>query len=95
MKLNVYLIYPSHVYYEFIINNQEQISNVISYFHRVYPETTHNYETKGIGNGNESELKFINIDTNKQIDTSRTYEDYGFNDECNIKINLKIVKKTS
>ena len=94
MKVNVYLIYPSNIYYEFVINSKEQISKVISYFHQLYPKTTHNYEIKGSRNGNESEPKFINIDTNEEIDTSRTYEDYGFCEECNIKINLKIVKKT-
>ena len=94
MKVNVYLIYPNNIYYEFVINNQEQISKVVSYFHRLYPETTHNYEIKSGGNANENEPKFINIDTNEEIDTSRTYEDYGFREECNIKINLKIVKKT-
>lgn len=94
MKVNVYLIYPNNIYYEFVINNKEQISKVISYFHGLYPETTYNYETKGGGNGNNNEPKFINIDTNEEIDTSKTYEYYGFNEECNIKINLKIVKKT-
>lgn len=94
MKLNVYLIYPNHIYHEFAINKQEQVSTVISHFYRLYPETTYSYEVKGGKDGN-SEPKIINIDTNDELDGSLTYEDYGFCEECNIKINLKIVKKIS
>jgi hypothetical protein len=95
MKVNVYLIYPNNIYHEFILKNDEKISNIIRHLYRVYPETRYNYELKNEITDVENETKIINMDTNEEINTSHTYEGAGLGDECNIKVYLKIIKKTS
>ena len=87
MKVNVYLIFPNRVYYEMLIDKKDRISKIINNLQNIYPSTKYTYESKSL------EPKFINLDTNEEIDISKTYEESGFCDTCNIKINLKILPK--
>ena len=89
MKVNIYLSHPTNIYYEFKLNNNDKISNIINCLHNLYPLTKHNYEPS------TEEPKFTNIDTKEEIDVSKTYDEHGLCDGCNIKINLKIIPKMS
>jgi hypothetical protein len=89
MKVNVYLLYPTRIYYEFIVNKNDNISKIIKYLNNLYPIARHKYESS------TQEPKFTNIDTNEEIDKSKTYEEHGLCDGCNIKVNLKIMPNLS
>ncbi len=89
MKVNIYLSHPTNIYYEFKLNNNDKISNIINYLHNLYPITRHNYEPS------IEEPKFTILDTNEKIEIFKTYEEHGLCDGCNIKINLKILPKMS
>ena len=89
MKVNIYLSHPTNIYYEFKLNNNDKISNIINYLHNLYPTTKYNYESS------TKEPKFTILDTNEEIDIFKTYEEHGLCDGCNIKINLKIIANMS
>lgn len=72
------------MYYEFIVNKNDNISKIIKYLNNLYPVARHKYESS------TQEPKFTNIDTNEEIDKSKTYEEHELCDGCNIKVNLKI-----
>ena len=83
MKVNVYLTYPTRIYYEFIVNTNDNISKIINYLNNLYPVAIYKYESS------TEEPKFTNIDTKEEIDKTKTYEEHGLCDGCNIKVNLK------
>ena len=36
MKVNIYLSHPTNIYYEFKLDNNDKISNIINYLHNIY-----------------------------------------------------------
>ena len=36
MKVNIYLSHPTNIYYEFKLDNNDKISNIINYLHNIF-----------------------------------------------------------
>lgn len=90
MKANIYLDFPHHVYYEICIKDiDENISKLCEHFIRLYPVERYEHVYK------KECPKFTNMTTNEEIDIIErsTYRENGFLEECNIKLNLKIITK--
>jgi hypothetical protein len=90
MKANIYLDFPIHIYYEICIKDtDENISQLCKHFTRIYTEEKNEHIYK------KECTKFTNMETNEEIDIIKepSYRDNGFLEECNIKLNLKIIKK--
>jgi hypothetical protein len=90
MKANIYLDFPCNIYYEICIKDTyENISQLCKHFTRLYPEEKYEHIYK------KECPKFTNMETNEEIDIIKepSYRDNGFLEECNIKLNLKIIKK--
>ena len=89
MKLNFYLDYPKHSYYETIVDPTKDTPNgtIVSIFHRLYPPHLHSYST----------LKpvFIYVREGTTLDPDKTFAENGIipgsPDEIpDIRIRLKI-----
>lgn len=107
IKVNIYLTYPNHVYYEMIIDSREIIKNLLKYVQGFFPKTKYAYNT------DDPIFILINMEKGEEmeIDASKSYielglcsEGEGDNDarvkskccyempECSIKIKLKITE---
>ena len=90
MKANIYIDFPNNIYHEICIKDlDENICKVRDHFIRLYPLERYEHTYKN------NVATFINMDTDKEIDIVEhpTYRENGFLEECNIKLNLKIIKK--
>jgi len=90
MKANIYIDFPNHVYYEMVIKNlDESILKLCDHFIRLFPLERYEHTYR------KDIPKFINMTTNEEINITErsTYRDNGFLEECDIKLNLKIIKK--
>ena len=89
MKANIYLNFPTHIYYEICIKDiDESISKICEYFIRLYPLERYEHIYK------KDNPNFIDMTTNEEIDIIKqpTYRDNVFLEECDIKLNLRIIK---
>ena len=89
MKANIYLDFPSHIYYEICIKDiDESILKICEYFIRLYPLERYEHKYK------KDNPIFIDMTTNEEINIIQqpTYRDNGFLEECDIKLNLKIIR---
>ena len=107
IKVNIYLTYPNHIYYEMMIDPHEVIRNLLKYVQGFFPKTKYAYNT--------DDPIFILIDMENdeetEIDASKSYielglcsEGEGSDDtkvkskccyempECSIKIKLRITE---
>jgi hypothetical protein len=74
IKVNIYLSYPSNVYYEMMISPNDVIGNLLIYIEKFFPNDK--YEHVCIyKNGGPI---FTNFDTGEEIDISKTYIEHGF-----------------
>lgn len=90
MKANIYIDFPNNIYYEICIKNvDENILKLCEHFIRLFPLERYEHVYK-----NDTPT-FINMTTNESINIVErpTYKDNGFLEECDIKLNLKIIKK--
>ena len=95
-KVNVHLTYPNTVYYEMVIEPGDTVINLLKYIEIYFPKNKYSYNT--------DTPHFIDMDTNLNIDTSKSYIDNNLynksqNDhsdnayfECSIKIKLSVSK---
>jgi len=95
-KVNVHLTYPNAVYYEMVIEPGDTVINLLKYIEIYFPKNKYSYNT--------DTPYFIDMDTNLNIDTSKSYIDnnlYNKNHDdcgnssdfqCSIKIKLHISK---
>lgn len=89
MKLNFYLDYPKHSYYETIVDPTKDTPNsiIVSIFHRLYPPHLHSYSTPT--------PVFIYVREGTTLDPDKTFAENGIvpgsPDEIpDIRIRLKI-----
>lgn len=89
MKLNFYLDYPKHSYYETIVDPTKDTPNsiIVSIFHRLYPPHLHSYSTPT--------PVFIYVREGTMLDPDKTFAENGIvpgsPDEIpDIRIRLKI-----
>jgi hypothetical protein len=77
MKANIYLNFPTHIYYEICIKDIDE--SILERYEHIYKKDNPN---------------FIDMTTNEEIDIIKqpTYRDNGFLEECDIKLNLKIIR---
>jgi hypothetical protein len=45
IKVNIYLTYPNHIYYEMMIDPHEVIGNLLKYIEKLFPKTKYAYNT--------------------------------------------------
>jgi len=86
IKVNVYLCAPSHVYYEMMIQTDDTLCNLLNYIQTVLPKNKYAYDTDN--------PIFFDMDTNTQLDPSKSFANQHIGDgsECSIKIKLKVIK---
>jgi hypothetical protein len=89
MKLNFYLDYPKHSYYETVVDPTKDTPNsiIVSIFHRLYPLHLHSYSTPT--------PEFIYVREGTTLDPDKTFAEncvtVGPHDEIpDIRIRLKI-----
>jgi len=89
LKVNFYLDYPKHSYYETIVNPNKDTPNsiIVSIFHRLYPPHLHYYSTPT--------PDFIYVREGTTLDPTKTFAENGIvpgsPDEIpDIRIRLKI-----
>jgi hypothetical protein len=77
IKVNIYLTYPNHIYYEMMIDPHEVIGNLLKYIEKLFPKTKYAYNT--------DDPIFILIDMENdeetEIDASKSYIDLGLSSE--------------
>ena len=74
MKVNFYLDYPKHSYYEIHVNPHKDspTSIIASIFQKLYPPHMHTYST--------STPEFIHVREGTVLDPSKTFAENGIND---------------
>jgi len=88
MKVNFYLDYPKHSYYEVVVNpTKDSPTGIIaSVFHRLYPPHLHSYSTL--------EPMFIHVREGTMLDPDKTFAENGISSNLveipDIRIRLKI-----
>lgn len=88
MKMNFYLDYPKHSYYEIMVNPNKESPNglIASIFHRLYPPHLHTYSTL--------EPAFIHVREGATLDPDKTFAQNGISSNLDeipdIRIRLKI-----
>ena len=88
MKVNFFLDYPTHSYYETMIypNKDSPASVIASVFHRLYPLHLHSYST--------STPTFIHMREEVTLDPDKTFAENGISNSLaetpDIRIRLKI-----
>jgi len=85
MKVNFYLDYPKHSYYEVLLNPHKDTPNSLmaSVFQKLYPLHLHSYSTL--------EPAFIHVQTGAIINSYKTFAENGIEDTIpDIRIRLKI-----
>ena len=45
IKVNIYLTYPNHIYYEMMIDPHDVIGNLFKYIQQFFPKTKYEYNT--------------------------------------------------
>jgi hypothetical protein len=73
IKVNIYLTYPNHVYYEMIIDSHEIIKNLLKYVQGFFPKTKYAYNT------DDPIFILINMEKGEEmeIDASKSYIELG------------------
>lgn len=74
IKVNIYLSYPTNVYYEMIISPNDIISNLLIYIEKFFPKDKYDH----ICIYKNDKPIFTNFDTGEEIDISKTYIEHGF-----------------
>jgi hypothetical protein len=71
MKVNFYLDYPQHSYYEVIINpHKDSVGSIIaSIFQKLYPPHLHSYSTL--------DPAFVHVQTGAIINSHKTFAENG------------------
>jgi hypothetical protein len=88
MRMNFYLDYPKHSYYEIMVNPNKDSPNgiIASIFHRLYPLNLHSYSTPI--------PHFIYVREGTTLDPDKTFAENGISSSLDeipdIRIRLKI-----